>query len=89
MRQGGRGRAGGGFPAGLHHHRRAVLWAPQIWAFKGSCSEFGYKFRAKLKEMRQEQKDAKYEDVLEAVGAGKGSMNELLTSLIEVGEKQK
>jgi hypothetical protein len=54
----------------------------QVWAFKGSCSVFRSRLLSKTAEGKAER-----EDVLEAIGAGKSDMGELVDKLIELGEK--
>jgi len=68
---------------------RTVLSAHQVWAFKGSCSTFRYKFAAKRSELvARNGKDATTsEKVLEAIEAGESSMSELVDKLIEIGQK--
>lgn len=67
---------------------KTILSGHQVWAFKGSCSTFRYKFTAKRADLvaQKGKENTSSEKALEAIDAGESSMKELVAKLIEIGQ---
>lgn len=67
---------------------KTIMSGHQVWAFKGSCSTFRYKYTAKRAELvaKDGKENTDPEKAMEAIDAGESSMKELVEKLIDIGQ---